>query len=315
MAIARTFGVLTFCLGMTLTTATSAATQQTADAMLAAQDWSGSAKAYVALLRLDPHHGGNWFNLGQSRHQLGQYEDARRAYQTSLANNPPAPGRVRLNLARVLMAMGRRDEALGEIQRLAGTAVSHRTLLSTPEFGPLLGAPEFRAVVATQTPCNTPEYRQFDFWLGEWDIVPMSPGAPAGGQNSITVQQDGCVVLERYTNGAFTGMSLNFYDSARRVWHQSWMSNQGGMLYLEGSLNADGAMEMSDRGLATGAAAGTVNRTTWTQLKGGGVRQHWEVSSDNGATWTTVYDGRYVPRAKTDASADRAPSPPAPGSA
>jgi len=40
-----------------------------------------------------------------------------------------------------------------------------------------------------------------------------------------------------------------------------------------------------------------VNRTIWTPLPEGDVRQHWERSTDNGATWTTVFDGRYVRRA------------------
>ncbi|GAM97723.1 hypothetical protein U91I_01350 [alpha proteobacterium U9-1i] len=273
-----------------------AVTQQEADAMLAAQNWNGAENAYEELLRDDASNAGNWFSLGQARFRLGDLSGGRRAYLRALENNHPTPGRVRVQLARLLMTMGRRDDALREIQQLVGTAVSHRTLLSTPEFAPLANAPEFIAVVASQTPCATPQYRQFDFWLGEWDIIVAPSTALSGFNNSITAQQDGCVVMEQYTAGAFTGMSINFYDSARQVWHQTWMSNQGGMLYLEGGINADGAMEMSDRGLP-GATPGTINRTVWTPLQEGGLRQHWEVSSDNGVTWNTVFDGRYVRRA------------------
>ena len=38
----------------------------------------------------------------------------------------------------------------------------------------------------------------------------------------------------------------------------------------------------------------TVNRITWHNDEANGtVRQHWEVSSDNGDTWQTVFDGLY----------------------
>lgn len=282
-------------LWMALAGSSFAVTQAEADAMYAAQDWRGAATAYEGLLRANDDSANNWYNLGRSRHALGDASGARRAYMHAL--NHPTPGRVRYHLARALMTLGRREEALRWIQQLVGTGVNSALILSTAEFESLTGVPEFVAVVAAQTPCNMPEYRQFDFWLGEWDIVATNGGGPLG-RNSITREQDGCVVQERYsTAGFFTGMSMNFYDVTRQLWHQTWMSNQGGVLYLEGRLNADGAMELSDRGLP-GAAAGVINRTIWAPLAEGGLRQHWERSTDDGATWTTVFDGRYVRRSE-----------------
>ncbi len=37
------------------------------------------------------------------------------------------------------------------------------------------------------------------------------------------------------------------------------------------------------------------NRMTWTPLDNGYVRQHWEVTSDGGTTWSTAFDGEYHP--------------------
>lgn len=294
----RAWAGLVFVLGLVFASPVRAVTQQEADALFASQDWDGAAAAYDELLRGDPDNASNWNNLALSRHRDGDLRRARRAYLNALARNHPTPGRVRLNLARALMTLGRRDEALREIQQLVGTGIGSVVLLNTPEFAQIANAPEFLAVVARQTPCTTPEYRQFDFWLGEWDIIPAGATAPTGGQNSITATEGGCIVLEQYTTtGGFTGTSINFYDASRRVWHQTWMSNQGGSLYMEGGINADGAMEMSDRGLPSSIAAnGVINRTIWTPLPGGGVRQHWEVSNDNGASWSTLFDGRYIRR-------------------
>jgi hypothetical protein len=36
-------------------------------------------------------------------------------------------------------------------------------------------------------------------------------------------------------------------------------------------------------------------RTTWSRLDNGGVRQLSEWSRDGGRTWTVVFDGRYAP--------------------
>jgi hypothetical protein len=35
-------------------------------------------------------------------------------------------------------------------------------------------------------------------------------------------------------------------------------------------------------------------RITWTPQPDGGVHQWWQRSDDEGRTWSTVFDGRYV---------------------
>lgn len=139
-------------------------------------------------------------------------------------------------------------------------------------------------------PCTAPEYRQFDFWLGDWNVeAPANPGRTS--RNRITSANGGCTLLEQYTTpGGFEGSSLNFYDAARKVWHQTWIDNQGQPLYLEGGLQGD-AMVMQ-----TTADATIVQRITWTPLPDGRVRQHWESTGDAGRTWATVFDGYYSKR-------------------
>ena len=52
------------------------------------------------------------------------------------------------------------------------------------------------------------------------------------------------------------------------------------------------------KGLAPGEdpSAMLLQRITWT-TEASGVRQHWQSSADDGASWTTVFDGHYRPRA------------------
>lgn len=144
-------------------------------------------------------------------------------------------------------------------------------------------------------PCASDEYRGFDFWLGEWDVT-AAGASQATASSKISSKHGGCVVLEEYNAGGFTGMSINFYDRVTERWHQSWMSNAGAAVYLEGGVDEAGAMVMTDEGMLINEVTGNLNRVTWTPNEDGSVRQHWEQSGDGGETWATVFDGIYRPK-------------------
>lgn len=141
-------------------------------------------------------------------------------------------------------------------------------------------------------PCTAAEHRQFDFWIGEWEVT-RPDGKPAG-TNRITRILNGCVLLEEWSGaGGGAGKSFNLYDARQRRWHQTWVDASGSLLQLTGGLDDSGAMVMSNEQPAP-AGTGTVrNRITWTPRSATEVRQHWESSADGGTTWTTVFDGVY----------------------
>lgn len=137
--------------------------------------------------------------------------------------------------------------------------------------------------------CQGPEFAQFDFWLGEWEV--LGPKGNRAGTNSITRAHGGCVVLERWSGaGGVTGSSFNIYTPATRTWHQIWVDNGGTLLQLEGQF-ADGRMRLEGAGLT--AKGPMLNRITWTPQPDGSVRQFWEISTDDGKTWQTSFDGSY----------------------
>ena len=71
---------------------------------------------------------------------------------------------------------------------------------------------------APAAPCDAPEYRQFDFWLGEW--VVKGPAGKVAGINRIVSEYGGCVLHEHYVTGrGYSGESLNTYDAGRKLWH------------------------------------------------------------------------------------------------
>jgi hypothetical protein len=146
---------------------------------------------------------------------------------------------------------------------------------------------------AAPPPCQGSEHRQFDFWLGSWEV--FTPDGKKAGDNRIEAIDGGCALIERWQGrGGVSGTSLNSWDAAQRQWRQHWVDNQGGLLQLAGGRDGD-SMVLHGSEPPTGAIAVEVRqRIRWTPLPDGAVRQLWERSDDRGATWQTVFDGRYV---------------------
>ena len=138
--------------------------------------------------------------------------------------------------------------------------------------------------------CKEGAFRQFDFWIGDWEV--HDAGGKPAGRNVITSEQNGCVLVERWTSArGGTGMSMNHYDPAARVWRQHWVG-LGIILEMHGSLK-DGAMVLEGPLQYVGQDRVTTLRGVWTPLPDGRVRQHFTESSDGGKTWTEWFDGYY----------------------
>ena len=149
------------------------------------------------------------------------------------------------------------------------------------------------AALLQSSPCSTPEYRQFDFWLGEWNV--FGPKGAQVGTNRIERQFDGCVVQENWVGaGGGVGSSFNTYSPATKQWHQTWVDNQGTLLLLDGAFK-DGAMTLSGQVPGPNGKT-TLHRVRWSLIGGdpNRVRQLWESSTDGGKTWSVAFDGTYV---------------------
>ena len=154
-----------------------------------------------------------------------------------------------------------------------------------------VGAPSLRSAMAAREPCAAPEYRQFDLWLGRWEV--RTPGGTHAGTNDVTRILGGCVLQEHWSGAkGMHGTSFNIYDAATGRWHQTWVDDHGTLLTLDGRLE-NGAMVL--RGETKGQDGATVTqRITWSKLANGRVRQLWETSRDGGANWQVAFDGTYM---------------------
>ncbi|MEW6983883.1 hypothetical protein AAD001_14615 [Colwelliaceae bacterium 6471] len=139
-------------------------------------------------------------------------------------------------------------------------------------------------------PCEEAQYQQFDFWLGQWQV--SSKTSKGISQSKITKINDGCGILEEYsTPSGFKGKSLNIYDKLDQKWHQTWVDNTGMLLKLSGTLiNGEMVLEGVTYDKDHNAI---VNRITWHKNPDNSVRQHWQISADQGKNWQTIFDGHY----------------------
>jgi hypothetical protein len=148
------------------------------------------------------------------------------------------------------------------------------------------GLPAFMKAEGTAPACATPEHRQFDFWVGDWDVSDIGDAKPSMW---IKVEKilDDCALKESYRDvNGMVGESVSVYDASRKVWHQTWSTNRGALLVLEGGLE-NGRMVFR----ATEATKdGPVQWRAFWIPQGEEVRETAETSADGGKTWKTKFD-------------------------
>ena len=150
----------------------------------------------------------------------------------------------------------------------------------------LLAANASGARVPEPPRCSASEYRQFDFWLGDWDVFDAGDSKPS---MRIKVEKilDSCALRESYKDvNGMVGESLNIYDASRKVWHQTWVTNRGALLVLEGGME-NGRMAL--RATETTKDGLVQWRAFWIP-QGAEVRETAETSSDGGKTWKPKFD-------------------------
>lgn len=152
-------------------------------------------------------------------------------------------------------------------------------------------------VVAQKTPCTTDGvYRQFDFWIGEWNAYGLN--GKKAGDSKISLILDSCIVLEEWRSSTagkgviYAGKSFNTYNATTSQWQQTWVDNVGGTTeYLEGKLQ-NNTMIFSTRPFTFSKDTMAVRKLTFFNLGANKVRQLGEISK-NGGSWVTEYDLEY----------------------
>lgn len=157
-----------------------------------------------------------------------------------------------------------------------------------------------RASAQADARCSAPEYRQFDFFVGSWDAFDVTNPGVKVATNHVSKILGGCVVLEDYQgeNGSH-GESFSIYDAATKKWHQTWVTNHGQLVMIDGTLHGG---EMVLGGMDDANGTEKYVRGTWKPMADG-VRETALTSTDRGKTWTPWFDLMFRPMSGSEENA------------
>lgn len=159
-----------------------------------------------------------------------------------------------------------------------------KTLLAAAALA--IAATPALAQTAPAAPCQEPERRQFDFWVGNWDVYPTGQETLVA-RSTIEKLYGGCAVRENWKPLKGTGGgSLNAWRPDEKGWRQTWLDSSGAWAEFRGGWNGTAIVIQGDW-------SGTLTRMTYTPLADGSVRQFGETSADKGVTWKPGFDLTY----------------------
>ncbi len=263
-----------------------------ANALFNEKKWSEAIPAYETVTKAEPKNGQAWYRLGVSHLSLGHYEQAAEALHQaeSIGHNPL----VMYNLACAYSRLKKIDQAYEWLNKALTAGFNQFSNFQTdPDLENVRTDARFpellKAADKAVSPCKyEPKSRQFDFWIGEWEV--SSKGQKVA-TSSIQLILGSCVIFENYTNGGYTGKSFNYFDATTGKWHQTWVDAVGGSIEFTGEFK-DGAMVLVGESHQLNSPK-TLQRMTFTQIDRDKVRQFGETSSDEGKTWSVSYDLLY----------------------
>jgi tetratricopeptide (TPR) repeat protein len=263
-----------------------------------AKNWGEAVKLYKQIVETAPNPRA-WYRLGVSLNKTGDKDKAIEAFEKGRALGLP-PQFAEYGIATVFASKKDKDKAFEHLEKAAQNGLSQPDQLSTdPDLAELKCDPRFSKILEivthNQKPCAyAAENRQFDFWLGEWNVVTSQGETPAGDSRIELILGD-CVVQENWTsagNIGYSGKSYNIYNAAVKRWEQYWVDNAGGNIFFYGGLK-DGVMDYWTDEIPQLDGKKLKRHLQFIKLGPDKVRQFSQGSNDGGKTWFAEYDFTY----------------------
>jgi hypothetical protein len=142
--------------------------------------------------------------------------------------------------------------------------------------------------------CTSSETRQFDFWVGKWDVYATSKPDQKVATSLIEKLYHGCAIRENWMPlNDNPGGSMNAYSPEQKQWRQFWADSAGGSAQFSGGWNGI-SMILTGTWPQPGHPT-QMTRMTYTPLSDGQVEQVGVTSDDAGKTWQPSFDFIYKP--------------------
>ena len=262
------------------------------------KNWGEAVKLYSKIVETAPNPRA-WYRLGVSLNKTGEKDKAIEAFEKGRVLGLP-PQYAEYGIATVFASKKDKDKAFEHLEKAAQDGLSQPDQLSNDsDLAELKSDARFTKILEivthNQKPCAfAAENRQFDFWLGEWNVVTSQGESPAGDSRIELILGD-CVVQENWTsagNIGYSGKSYNIYNAAAKRWEQYWVDNAGGNIFFYGELK-DGVMDYWTDEIPQLDGKKLKRHLQFIKLGPDKVRQFSQGSNDGGKTWFVEYDFTY----------------------
>ena len=271
-----------------------------ADALFQENQWDEAAASYERILTQVPDHYVAQLRLAITYRHTGRLRRAAEILErVGKATDYADPNVIRMQ-ATTYVQLGDEERAYQSLERYVAVGLRAEAMKTQDAFAPLRGQARFEQLLAkaeaNDRECDSPEARQFDFWIGDWKIV-NHPGI-GGSTDTIRKTLNGCVLEESYHG--YLGnraKSTSFYNRSHKQWRQTWMTDSGEVLEYAGGFR-DGAMVLEGE-VERHDGVRVLERMAWKPLGDGRRLQWFESSEDGGQTWSKQSELPYTPVAPT----------------
>lgn len=160
-------------------------------------------------------------------------------------------------------------------------------LLAIFSFTPLL----MNSQNNKQFPCSSKEYKQFDFWVGNWNVYDINDKLI--GTNKVAKTPNACAIQENWESKTSNslGTSYNYYNAKDKTWNQLWIDNSGYSLNLKGNFTNKKMILKSK--LIKSEKGNYYNQITWTNNNDNSVTQVWDLISEQKVKIKELFRGNY----------------------
>lgn len=222
---------------------------QDANAAYQAKQWPQVITIYQQIAANQPNNGQAWYRLGRGFEESGKTDDAISAFKKAVSTGSGLPAIfANLRMAAIYTSSGRDEEGLNILQTMADAGFSMPDQITDePKLASLKSRGRFQTILeqikVNAAPCTNPkmpEYRQFDFWIGEWNVFDQANNQV--GTSSVQLILKDCVIFENWTGGMGSqGKSFNKYNPELKQWEQYWVDEGPARQFFTGHF-ADKAM-------------------------------------------------------------------------
>lgn len=267
-----------------------------ADAAFMAKNFKDAVELYADVLEDQPLNGKAWFRLGFAQNSIGEFAKSATSFEKSYTAGF-MPVISMYNVACGYARVGDKAKALFWLQKIADSGYRDvNQMMKDSDFDNIRNEPKFAQIMdqikGNATPCEKKaEHHQFDFWVGEWDVV--APGGQAAGKSRIERAVDQCAIVENWWGATGSnGKSINLYNTAIQKWQQFWVDNSGVSTLYVGERVGNEMRFTADSYSREGKPI--KRKMTFFAVDADKVRQVGETSGDGGKTWKVEYELLYV---------------------